>query len=356
MGVLVTLTGAAPGCGYDNPGFKLKESDPVTSTDEPTTNVSGVTAVTSEPSTTTAIPTTSTTESMTTQGPGVSGSETSTTDVDPTTSTTETTTGGGGSWFFPVDCGEAAIPTPWADPAADTYFVNEAPQGVTCSFLPEGTMTQCRDLQFGETEEFPLFLTDGGVNFTDDYMSVFAVRFAPPAFIHEDMNGMTQIDPKYFVDVEVKFNVFHEDQNLLWSETTLEAHKGELDDLWVEHKGFDFTPCKSPAASFRCQRCPLGGGEGDCAEDWSKPHQPMSGTMKVHSFSVIKEPDAAMGTELVIKDLSKNDLGWLTTKGLMLFPVVDTPLGMLEVKSKELLDPKYRPGLRARYCTPIYTP
>jgi hypothetical protein len=93
-----------------------------------------------------------------------------------------------------------------------------------------------------------------------------------------------------------------------------------------------------------------------CKQDWAIVGQPMPAGEPFRTFIVKDKPAVDVGAELLIKGLGKEDLTSLTTKGLMIFPVVDTQLGMLEIKSKEFANPKFRPGLRALYCQPVFTP
>ena len=351
MGVLVTLTGAAPGCGYDNPGFKLKDSDPVASSGAETTNIGGVTMTTTEPMTPT---TSSTTESMTTQGPGVSGSETSaSTGVDPTTSTTETTsTTGGVEYYFPKSCG-VPIRTEFQDAAADTLFVYQTPQN-GCTLKPE-LKIECRDFGFGAWKRLPMFFTNGGEGYTADYFSIVAVRFAAPEFVHvdEELKLALPITPDDFIGVEVKIQVFHQDPNVAWAGGTIDVLEFEEMASWEEGPGKDaeFAGCKSPGASFHCRKCKAVGV--DCDVTWNGVDSP---PFKVEALQTIKlpevAPDANDGAELVVEDLTKDDLGWLMERGLMFTPSTDILSGMLEARARDAPTPGHRPGLRAVYCKP----
>jgi len=262
------MTGVAPGCGYDNPGFKLKDSDPESDSAAQTTSVSGVTMMTTTETPTTSTSTTGTTEPMTTQGPGVSGSETSTsTGVDPTTeTTTETTTGTTGE-PAPWDavCADDELIT--AKPvfaAADAFFQFQGegagPKGCSIGLGDDLQDPKCVDRNTGAMTFLPLVSLLGPPNTPgDDLVNVFGVRFDVPVIETDD----GPVPPEAFVKAELGVSVFRGTQKL----PMLDVYPMGPGMPWMEGDNGASTPCMPGEPTFRCRAC----GEaydGPCAEAW----------------------------------------------------------------------------------------
>jgi len=348
MGVLVTLTGAAPGCGYDNPGFKLKESDPATTSVGETTNISGVTVTTTETTATPTTSTTSTTDPSTSNGPNVSGSEGTETTADPTTSTSDgTTTGMPNVEWPPCDLPDTK-PSKAKLAAADTFLLKEIESGQPdCGIEP--AMGQCRDLNLGATDYFQLYFEQGGFadDSFDDTASVFAVRFdAPDPPMHEDL----MVPPDSVIGVRVTIHVVRPFPKLEWTKPTFNVFGLHAEAIWPEGAGYGPTPCESPGASFRCSQCK---GGPACLKPWIGTYPyPTDLNEAVKSFILVEEPPDGVGTDVEL-DFPIEALAWLTKNGLVVVPESGTEKGTIEVKARDYNEGELGPFIQYLYCRPL---
>ncbi len=349
MGVLVTLTGAAPGCGYDNPGFKLRDSDPVTSTDESTTNISGAMTMTTEPGTTnSATPTTSTADASTSNGSQVSGTtETTETTEDLTTSTSSTTTGMPAVEWPPCTEFDETKPSKAKLAAADTFLLKEIESGqLDCGIEP--AKGQCRDLNLGATEYFELYFDAGGdpLDPKDDTASVFAVRFdAPDPPMHENL----LVPQDSVIGVRVTIHLVRPFPNVEWSEPTFNVFGLHAEAIWPEGGGAGPTPCMDPGASFRCSQCKTG---PTCLKPWIGVNPfPADVNEGVASFTLVDEPPGE-GVDVAL-DFPIEALEWLTENGLVIVPETGTKKGTIEVKARDYDMGKLGPFIQYLYCPPI---
>ena len=252
MGVLVTLTGVAPGCGYDNPGFKLKDSDPITSSGAETTSVSGVTMTTTESATTNSAPTTSTADASTSNGSQVSGSGTTETTEDLTTSTSGMTTGdstGGVTNDCPMP---SVVKVPWL---ADTFLVDRSYEdAASCAMLdevaPEHQWEQglifCRDRNFGIVPALPLLDRPAGVG--RDVIH-YLVQFNMTKLLENESNEPIEFGQITLVEVVIT-------AKRTGAPIEVGAFALRFDQKWVEGNKFG-QKAEVGMPTYRCRKAPM---------------------------------------------------------------------------------------------------
>lgn len=343
VSAILAGSGALAGCNYDNPGFKVKGTvgaqestggSAEVTTDVVTTQSSGTPTVTSEPTGPASEPVTSVTTLDT------SGSETSSV-------STSSGTGSEGEWVFPESCGET-IPGEYEPAAADTFFLYE--QGIgACSF--DEQMIDCFNREFSLVDYYPLFhhLKEPGPD--DDIVDMYAVRFAMPAPMYM---GEVPVPPHAFQSFDARFHVFRISPGDPWKQVDLSVLRLAAGDTWQEGGGQEYTPCLSPAASFRCRECPLSDPEGGCVLDWSVKETPVPLNAPALQKLVIKEAPGDSGADVPLKQFVKADLAWLITEGLVVFAPGEMAEKLIEVKTLQSGDMSWRPALRTNYCEPTF--
>lgn len=331
------------GCGRPNPGFKLIDSSDAGASDGLSASVGST-----DSGPVTGAPTTST------DATGVQTASAGTTEGDPT-AVSGSSTMGSGQWKFPTDCGADYLESDFTDAAADTFFLNEVAVN-HCSFIPVEQMDvpDCQNMQFSLSGFFQLYLKADPNNPLGDYVGIYGVRFAEPMPMHEGI----VIPKEAFLAVEARIHLFRPFPGIPWSGLQLDVRRFVGGDTWVAADGYDFTPCHAPAASFRCRSCPADGlaVEDKCSAEWGTPGLPYSPLeLPLQKLNVAAEPNADVGADLSLL-FATEDLPWLTSDGLMLRPSVDTEYGTIEVKTLEAGMPEWYPGLRVRYCAPVFVP
>lgn len=336
------------GCGYDNPGFKLKDSE--TGSVEATTQVTGVT-VTSEQ--TTIVPTTTTTTTDdTSSGPQVSGSETSTSTTEGLTSTTSETSS---TTELPMvewpDCklGEA-LPGPTSLALADTFLLNTTAGGICY-----GSPGACRDQDLSGMDYFEVYFQDGkNTDQDDDFASVFVARFAtPPDPLHEGL----VVPESSRVGVRVTIHVARPPQPETWAPTTFNVFPVTGGKSWMETKKKILTSCVFPGVSFRCREC--GEAVGVCKDkegEWPDKYAyaaPLPNPLPGGTWTQDPEPKAGTGEDISF-DLSIEALSWLTKAGMALIVGNDVGEGMIGVTTKEFAGGASGPFIQYLYCPPVY--
>jgi len=357
MGVCVLVAA----CGRPNPGFGLIDSGDAGGSDGQSGSGSTVSSsVSSAP--------TSTEASTVTTGV-VTGSEGTTDPVDPTSSTasgstdgTGATTMAAGRWEFPTDCKdgeEEYLKSEFTKAAADTFLLNEVPVS-ECSFLMGGSLDpNCQDLEFGKSGVFQVFLKgDLNNNKLEDYVGIYAVRFATPTPLHEGI----PIPEEKFLKVEARIHLFRPDDKNPWAPLKFYVRRFTDGDDWMTGEGQDFTPCHKPATSYRCRVCPLDMQPVDsaCVGEWGGkeakhkglPYDPL--VLPIQTLNVPDEPNLESGYPLLLNVFTTEDLAWLTTEGLMLMPGIDTPYKSIEVITRDSEMLEWHPGLRVHYCKPKF--
>jgi len=262
------------------------------------------------------------------------------------------TTMAAGHWEFPIDCGADFLESQYTDAAADTFFLNEIPAG-PCDLKPEGDV-HCQDMEFSLSGSFRMVRKgDPNLDPLMDHISVYAVRFAMPTPKHA---GNIPIPTAAFLAVQARIHAFRPFPADPWVGAQLNVRHFAVDDTWTQAQGYDFTPCFAPAASYRCRECTEAAlQDGPCKLQWGTPGVPYDPkNPPIQLLNLKDEPDANTGIVLPLQLFTKEDLLWLTTEGLMVMPAIDTSLGTLEVKTLESGMPEWFPGLRVRYCEPVF--
>ena len=351
--VLVTLTGVAPGCGYDNPGFKLKDSDPDSDSAAQTTNVSGVTMMTTTETSPTSTSTSTTSEPMTTQGPGVSGSETSTsTGVDPTTETPDTTTGKPQEPMpWDADCKGAEVTRTYTM-LADTFFIFED-LGVGATDCDVGgpgahVLADCNDVSFGGALSQQVF-NHSSVDLEDESRftrKVFVARFDGMEIVDDVSKKSVPNDAVIDISLGVFFNhIGGEDPTtftLRRMETMIEWKAGS------QAKG----KCKMSEASWNCAAC--SGKEDETCADPGKPWEkkaPYSQQQTVLKTVIIEgaTPDQPVSITISAKQdiFTEFPLLQMVHPGFVIIPAPNTPRDTMEIYTS---DAGKTPTLTIRYC------
>ena len=341
--VLVTLTGVAPGCGYDNPGFKLKDSDPDSDSAAQTTNVSGVTMMTTTETSPTSTSTSTTSEPMTTQGPGVSGSETSGTSVDPTTEPTMGTTGDPPPW-------DAVCPgeeTPHVyNMDLDTFFMfeNESTGGCDIGGGDTKMSIDCNDLSFGgsATQQVFNFFVGPGEEKKNFTRKVFVVRYEAEKVI--DMGSGEEVPPEAVIDLTLEVNferISAGPAHEFWLKPVVTNDKWQAGSLDAEE-------CVTGAASWHCRQCV---GEAlllTCAEEnsWAGPYE--FDEAPITTF-VIDKPNGYVGIMLSDPIKVQAEYAQLRTghPGYVIVPSPGLSDKLLKIHTSEAGKP---PKLTLRYC------
>lgn len=340
--VLVTLTGVAPGCGYDNPGFKLKDSDPDSDSAAQTTNVSGVTMMTTTETSPTSTSTSTTSEPMTTQGPGVSGSETSGSSVDPTTETPDTTTGKPQFEWPPCEIDET-VPGPALPAVADTFLVHTGGQSSACFELEN---TDCKEQDFSGVKFLEVsYQSSDSEKQTDDFTSIFAVRFdAPP---HPEVEGVMVPDMSV-IGVRVTLHMARPVMPKVWTPPTFKVFPFHPDDAWQEgNAGDKQEACVTPGTSYHCRVCAT---KDVCVgATWSYNGYAYNNLEETTEELLVTLADAPKGEGVPVKfDFPVAAVDFLTKNGMLLIPDYVTE-SMIGVNTKESSNP---PIIEFLYCPP----
>ena len=253
MGVLVTLTGAAPGCGYDNPGFKLKDSDPVASSGAETTSVSGVTMVTTETGIMTTPPTTGTaSDPSTSNGSNMSGSEISGTTVDPTTETMTTSGTTGELEPWDAEC-MGAEQTFTYKLVADTFFMFEEPTGGMdeCDIGGQNELGLCNDISFGGSLKQQVFNYESGFPGMSDLNTrkVFVAQFEAKQILDDETNK--PVPPSAVIDLTMQVFFVRIDGDAL---LPFNLRPVATMEPWVAG-GLAAARCMTGASSWNCMAC-----------------------------------------------------------------------------------------------------
>jgi len=332
-------------CGRPNPGFKLIDTSDVGGSEGQSGSL--------EPTDSGPATATATTTPTSTDGSGSMTASDGT--VSAGTSEPSSTSMAAGHWEFPVDCGDDYLESEYTDAAADTFFLNEIAVN-HCSFLPfEEEVPDCQNMQFSLSSVFQLFLKADQNSPLGDYVGIYGVRYAQPTPMHD---GDIPIPEAAFLAVEARIHMFRPFPPAEWVGLKLNVRRFAPGDTWTATEGYDFTPCTAPEASFRCRTCPADGEpyEAACTQDWGMPGLPYHPDIKpIHVVNFINPPDADFGADLQLL-FTKDDLGWLTTEGLLVMPAIDTVYDTIEVKTLESGMPEWYPGLRVRYCEPYFVP
>lgn len=334
------------------------------SSDDTTTSTGSTSAATTstDPTTgsTTAVPTSSTEPDT----PTTTTADPSSTTADPTTTTATTsdsTDTGGKNVVFPSDCPDPVV-SPFAPAQVDTFFVNEPIVGPGCSLRGDADMP-CRDLEFGAAPNYQLFLQQAGQEPDDSVVSVLAARFAAPQPTYTglpaglEMFEGTAVKPESWVGARLKFHVFRPARPASWKSTVLQLLRFAAGDTWQSGPGLAFTPCVSPASSFRCREC--SSDDQACEQNWASGNLPYAFPFAPVAEFPLTDAPGADGTAVLIDlpaDAVSPGAPWLIDEGVMLAPTPEFPIEVLAVHTLEAAQPERRPQLGVLYCDPVLVP
>ncbi len=287
--------------------------------------------------------------------------------LDPTSSDTGTTTSPPGKWIFPTNCAKP-FNTFFTPAAEDTFFANESVEvaATGCTWKPKVPLNdpiQCRDMEFGTTSEFQLYLLPVDENPRNDDVGIYAVRFEMP--VAPKYMGTVDIPPEAFTVVEARIRVARAVELLPWN-VTLAARRFVAKNEWTAGQAEKYSPCFAPSASFRCRVCPAGGSEkGACTTEWRDvnagmpdpvqdgiPYDVVAVDPELPPKMAVPQPPPVDGADLTLP-FAHHQLEWLTSDGMMLMPVGKTEKGVVEIRTLDTLNPDQRPGLVVSYCEPI---
>ncbi|MBA3548393.1 MAG: hypothetical protein H0T76_18070 [Nannocystis sp.] len=361
---MMAIGGLATACGRPNPGFKLIDSSDAGDSDGQSASVG---STNSGPGTSTPTSTDTSGVTMTTASVGTMSSTVSTVSTgDPTGDTEGATTLPAGKWTFPTNCLEP-FNTFFTPAAEDTFFANESVEvaATGCTWKPKVPLNdpiQCRDMQFSAAKEFQLYLLPVDDNPRNDDVGIYAVRFEMP--VAPKYLDKVDIPPEAFTVVQARIRVAQAVEVLPWN-VTLGVRRFVAGNTWTAGQAEKFSPCFAPSASFRCRVCPVNGSEkGACESEWRDvdldvpdpaqdgiPYAVGAVDPELPPKMVVPQPPPVDGADLSFP-FKPEQLGWLTSDGMMLMPVGKTEKGVVEVRTLETVHEDQRPGLVVSYCEP----
>jgi hypothetical protein len=348
----------ASACNYDNPGFKIKETDTGVSLSE----VSGSSLeATSQPSPTTTQPTSSET-TMTSAGPQVSGSDSDTSSTSPGTSETSTadaTTGPGEPWDNL--CNDPVV-GPNMLPVADTYFLNTIEmQPTICAYndidMDKLADVDCVHVNAGKVASLPMVFNDGGSENTpnDDLVLAFGARFKYDLKDDKDV----PVPWTAVIDSTLELYFFRANDQAPWDPPEFALYPllpAETDPpepvYWEEGAHLKTGACAENEPTFGCLMCLAVIDDEKCAHDWFWPggvFEAGKGTTIGDPFDLgAEKPDGAR-----IKVVELGLPGTEQALGTGVLVVARSKViweDKLELKSKEYNQGKVGPFLRVKYC------
>lgn len=335
----VLVLGAGVGCSRPNPGFEVALKPDTTgsvgdssssSSEAPTT-----TEVTAAPMTTTGETTSAVDPSTTTETSSTSASETS----------SESSSTGDVEVVWPMDC-EERVTTPAGTAIADTFLVNSVDLDMKC-LDDDNAPGECMDQALGKVPTFQVFYTDDGSPQQEHLAGLFAARFGPPEAVYMG----EEVPPGAILGVVVTVWMARAESNKPIGTTQFRVYRmPEAELRWEEGSNTKLSPCKTGAASFRCQSCLVDPEmPGSCDVYWSTPEPKLpfvradEPLMKVD----LKDPGMGMNGDVVIP--VEQDWEWLFADGVLLVPEVLTNQRVV-VRAREYEDEMARPTISVVHC------